>query len=370
MKSILLKTLLFGIALVTVKISTAQNVTLPRNPSPAAEVSQTIGISKVTVNYSRPTVNGREIWGKLVHNGFQNLGFGTSKAAPWRAGANENTLITLSHDATIEGKKLQAGTYGFFIAVGEKNEATIIFSKETNAWGSYFYDESQDALRANIKTSEIAMTERLTFGFEDVVANGATLVLDWEKRRFPIKLAFDVPEIVYNNLKAELKSSVGFSDASWNAAASYLVQNNIHLDEALTWSESAISAPFIGVENFRNLQLKAQILAKHGENVKADEVMAKALSHPTASVNDYYNYGRFLIGADKDKEAMTIFQKLNKKWPKNWLAPHGLARGYAALGDYKKALKFEKLALAQAPVNSKPTLEGYVKTLQAGKDFN
>ncbi len=370
MKSILLKTLLFSLTLMTVQVAMSQNVTLPRTPSPAAEVSQTIGISKITINYSRPAVNGREIWGKLVHQGFQNLGFGTSKAAPWRAGANENTVITITHDAMIEGKKLAAGSYGFFVAVGEGDNATIIFSKDTGSWGSYFYDEAQDALRADIKSTETAMTERLTYGFENIDGKGGTIVLDWEKRRFPIKIEFDVPEIVYNNLKTELKSAVGFSDASWNAAASYLVQNNIHMDEALTWSENAISTPFIGVENFQNLRLKAQILAKSGETTEANAIMAKALDHPTASVNDYYNYGRFLIGSDKDKEAFAIFQKLNKKWPKNWLAPHGLARGYAALGDYKKALKFEKLALTQAPANSKPTLEGYVKKLEAGKDFN
>lgn len=348
----------------------AQNVTLPRTASPAAEVNQTIGISKVTINYSRPSVNGREIWGKLVHNGFKNLGFGTAKASPWRAGANENTTITFSNDANIEGKSIAAGTYGLFMAVGENDDATVVFSKDNASWGSYFYDESNDALRVAIKTEAVPMTERLTYDFENIDATSATIILDWEKRRFPVKVNFDVPEIVYSNLKTELKSSPGFSHQSWNAAANYLVQNNVHLDDALAWSESAISAPFIGQENFVNLQLKSRVLATQGKTAEAEAVMAKALSHPTASANDYYSYGRYLIGADSDKKALEVFQKLNEKWPENWLAPHGLARGYAALGDYKKALKYEQTALQKAPENSKPTLEGYVQKLQAGEDFN
>ncbi|MDN5211000.1 DUF2911 domain-containing protein [Fulvivirgaceae bacterium BMA12] len=348
----------------------AQTVTLPRAASPAAKVSQTIGISKITIKYSRPSVNEREIWGKLVHTGFKNLGFGTAKESPWRAGANENTTITFSHDATIEGKPIAAGTYGLFLAVGENQDATLILSKDHKAWGSYFYDPSNDALRADIKTEEIPMTERLTYDFIDIDDHTATVILDWEKRRFPFKVAFEVPEIVYASLQDELKGSTGFTDLAWNAAANYLLQHKIHLDDALVWSESAISAPFIGQENFNNLQLKSQILAAQGKTAEAEKVMTKALAHPTANANNYYNYGRVLIGTEQDQKALEVFQKLNKKWPDHWLAPHGLARGYAALGDFKKALKFERVALQKAPDGSKQFLEDYVKKLEAGEDFN
>ena len=166
----------------------AQTVTLPMAASPAAKVSQTIGISKITIKYSRPAVDGREIWGALVHNDFQNLGFGTAKASPWRAGANENTTISFSHDATIDGKSVKAGTYGLFLAVGESQDATLILSKDNASWGSYFYDESSDALRVKINTEETSMTERLTYHFINIDDKSATVALDWEKRRFPFKV--------------------------------------------------------------------------------------------------------------------------------------------------------------------------------------
>ena len=101
---------------------------VPRAASPGAKVSQTIGISDVTISYSRPSVKEREIWGSLVPYGYNNLGFGTATAAPWRAGANENTIITFSHNAKIEGKDIPAGTYGLHIGVMEDGNADIIFS--------------------------------------------------------------------------------------------------------------------------------------------------------------------------------------------------------------------------------------------------
>ena len=102
----------------------SQGVTTPRAPSPAASVSQTIGISKITIDYSRPAVKDREVYGSnLVHYGYKNLGFGTSEAAPWRAGANENTTITFSDEATVEGQTIPAGTYGLFMALNQDGTA-------------------------------------------------------------------------------------------------------------------------------------------------------------------------------------------------------------------------------------------------------
>ena len=112
----------------------------PDGGNKKAMVGERIGITDVTIHYDRPGVKGREgkIWGQLVHTGYADLGFGTSKAAPWRAGANENTTIEFSTDVMIEGQTLPAGKYGFFIAY-DPNECTLIFSKNTTSWGSFFY---------------------------------------------------------------------------------------------------------------------------------------------------------------------------------------------------------------------------------------
>jgi len=139
------------------QFSFAQLTTPADGGNKKASVSERIGITDVTLHYDRPAVKGREgkIWGQLVEKGFADLGFGTSKAAPWRAGANENTTITFSTDVLVEGKPLAAGTYGLFLAYGD-NESTFIFSNNSTSWGSYFYDSKEDALRVNVKNKPVA----------------------------------------------------------------------------------------------------------------------------------------------------------------------------------------------------------------------
>ncbi len=141
---LVLAMLLFGMN------ATAQ-LDLPQ-ASQMAKVSQRIGITDVTIVYSRPSVKEREIWGKLVPYGMNDLGFGTAKESPWRAGADENTVIKFTDDVKIEGQSLPAGKYGLHMVIHENNKATVIFSKNSNAWGSYFYEPSEDALRVESET--------------------------------------------------------------------------------------------------------------------------------------------------------------------------------------------------------------------------
>ena len=361
---------------ISIPLANAQNVTLPQ-ASPKSTVMQTVGIATVKVVYSRPNVvspQGQDrtgaIWGNVVPYGFNNLGFGTATAAPWRAGANENTIIKLSHDATIEGKSIPAGVYSLHMAPEESGEVVVIFNKDINSWGSFFYEESQDALRVKVNAVDHEQTALLTYSFPEVTNTEATLAMDWEKKRIPLSISFATPELVYLNLKEELKSSKGFTYQSWMSASAYLTQNNIHMEEALQWADNAISAPFIGQQNFATLQNKATVLTAMGKTEEASEVMNTALEDPTANIQNYYNYGRALIAQGEKEKALDLFQKASKKWPEHWLAPHGLARGYSANGEFKKALKYEKEAFAEAPETSKPFLEGYLKSLEEGQDFN
>jgi hypothetical protein len=134
--------------------ATAQQLTTPPSgDNQKSKVTQFIGPVEVSIAYSSPDVHGPngedrtgKIWGEVAHFGFIDQGFGTSKAAPWRAGANENTVFTVSHDVKIEGKELKAGTYGLFLAVAKEGAYTWIFSKNSSSWGSYFYDAKEDAL--------------------------------------------------------------------------------------------------------------------------------------------------------------------------------------------------------------------------------
>src|SRR3954465_8746886 len=142
-----------------------QNITTPRVPSPAATVSQTIGISTVTVKYSRPSVKGREIWGALVPYGWNKQQFGAGNDAPWRAGANENTVIEFSHPAKVEGKAVAAGAYGLFFVINKDNTGEVVLSKDSKSWGSFWYDAKNDLMRTPIKLKAIPETELLTYDF-------------------------------------------------------------------------------------------------------------------------------------------------------------------------------------------------------------
>lgn len=196
------------VAFATSKAHSQLNI--PRN-SQHASVSQTVGITKLQVDYSRPSVNGREIWGKLVPYGMNNLGFGTAKESPWRAGADENTTFYTSTDVTVEGKPLKAGKYGLHMIVNENNRATIVFSNNSSAWGSFFYKPEEDALRVDVTTKSIPHVEQLTYEFLDVNPNSTNLVLNWEKKQIPFKIEVDVNKTVVSDIKEKLQNQPGFS---------------------------------------------------------------------------------------------------------------------------------------------------------------
>ena len=159
-------------------------------PSLKADVMQRIGVdTDIVINYSRPGVKGRKIWGELVPYGMEpGNKYSDNKPFPWRAGANENTTIEVSKDVMIEGKNLPAGKYSIHTIPGEE-EWTVIFNMENDKWGSYQYDESKDALRITVKPVEAPHCEWLMFGFEDLAGTSAVAFLHWEKLKVPFKIA-------------------------------------------------------------------------------------------------------------------------------------------------------------------------------------
>jgi len=202
----------------------SQPLTVPPNGgNKKASVSERIGVTDVTIHYDRPGVKGREgkIWNGLVHTGFADLGFGTSTAAPWRGGANENTTITFSTNVTAEGKPLAAGTYGFFVAMGN-GDATLIFSNNSTSWGSFFYDAKEDALRVTVKTEPLnENVEWLKYEFMDETDNSAVIALMWEKLKIPFKVEVDYPKTQLALFKKELRSDKGFNADAWVQAAGF-----------------------------------------------------------------------------------------------------------------------------------------------------
>jgi tetratricopeptide (TPR) repeat protein len=337
--------------------------------SQMATVSQRVGITDITITYSRPSVNEREIWGKLVPYGMNNLGFGTAKESPWRAGANENTTISFTNDVNVEGKQLKAGTYGLHLIIHEDDKATVIFSNNSTAWGSFFYEPSEDALRVDVSTKEIPHKELLTFEFIEVNTNDATATLNWEKKQIPIKIEVAVTEIVLNDIRKKLQSQDGFNRQTWENAAAFSMNNGGDLNEAMEWIDKAIAGQFYSKQTFNNTQIKSGILNKIGKQQEALEIMESFL--PQATIFEVHQYGRQLIGLGLKDEAMKVFE-MNAKNNKNiWPVNYGMARAYSAKGDYKKALSYLKKAFENAPnEGSKGRVQANIEKLKNGQDIN
>ncbi|MBX7107705.1 MAG: DUF2911 domain-containing protein [Chitinophagales bacterium] len=343
-------------------------------------VTQYIGsLVSVTVTYNSPNVTGPagedrkgKIWGELVPYGFNDLGFGSSKAAPWRAGANENTTISFSHDVLIQDKPLKAGTYGFFIVAEREGPWTLIFSKTATAWGSFFYEPSQDALRVTTNPLDAPFTEWLTYEFTDRGTDQATCALIWEQKMIPFTIKVPgMTQLYVDNMRRQLQNSAGFKWEGWNDAAQYCLTNRTNLDEALTWSDNAINLPFIGQENFTTLSTRSQLLSALGREDESKATMQKAINHPTATALEIHFYGRQLLTAGKKEDAMKVFELNAKKNPNEWVINVGLARGYSAMGNYKAALKYAKVAYEKAPdPQNKENMKQAVAKLEQGKDIN
>jgi len=338
----------------------AQPITTPRTPSPAASVAQTIGISAVTVNYSRPSVRGREIWGKLVPYGWNVQGFGAGNSAPWRAGANENTTIRLSHEATIEGKKVPAGEYGLFFVINADNTGELILSKDYRSWGSFWYDPALDQQRSKIQLRDHAFTEMLTYEFVNNTKNSAELVLNWEKKQFPVKIEFAVDDIVMANAAEELKGTTGFSAQGFSSAANYALQNKVNYEQALTWIDKAIAQN----GSFANVSIKAGLLKATGKGAEAEKIIQDAL--PTATEVQINAYGYQLLNANEIDKAIDIFILNTKRFPNSANTFDSLGEAYVKKGDKKNAiLNFKKSLSLNPPPNVKANSEKYLKDLGA-----
>lgn len=342
----------------------------PNGGNKKAWVGERIGITDVTISYHRPGVKGREgkVYGTtVVHTGFtdKSVEYGTSKSAPWRAGANENTTIEFSTDVKIEGKDLPAGKYGFFIAY-DPNECTVIFSKNTTSWGNYFYDDKEDALRVKVKPVTLDKSvEWLKYEFIDQTNNSATVSMQWEKTSIPFKVEVDVQKTQLASFRDELRGNKGFAWQSWNQAAQYCLQNNINLEEGLSWAKMAL----LNLPNFQTYSTNALLNEKLGKKAQADSLMKIAL--PMGNMVELHQYGRRLIGLKRSAEALEVFKLNAKKNPKQFTTYVGLARGFSATGDYKNALAQAKLALPLVPdpVN-KASVEDMIKKLESKQDIN
>jgi hypothetical protein len=360
MKTILITRKLLLLLLTAVSVATwAQPITTPPS-SPSATVSQSIGISRVTVKYSRPSVKGRVVWGQLVPYGWNAQGFGAGKEAPWRAGANENTTLELSHDAKIEGQVVPRGTYGLFFVINADNTGEVVLSKDNKSWGSFWYEPTRDQLRAKIQLRDIAHTELLTYDIVNPTRTGAELVLNWEKKQFPVKIEFAVDEIVMANATEELKGPTGFNAQGFTSAAGYALANNVNLAQAATWIDQAIAMN----PTFNAKRIKAGLLKQGGRVEESERILKEAIASSTEA--ELNGYGYLLLGQGQHDKAIEVLAMNTVRYPKSANAWDSLGEAYATKGDKDNAIKhFKKSLSLNPPANVKANSEKFLKQFGA-----
>jgi len=355
MKTITLKPLALCLAVVGLgQIASAQNdLNLP-DVSQAAEVKQRIALTDIAIKYHRPLVNGRKIWGGLVPYG-----------KVWRAGANENTIIEFSDPVSVEGKPLDKGIYGLHM-IPNQDSCTVIFSKTNTAWGSYSYDQKEDALRVDVKPRPLAeMKEALEFEFEDLKPDSTAVTLKWEKLGIPFTVSVNDADQTLQNIRAQLKGRGQFTWQALDEAAQFCLTRKINLDEALRWADASIQ----NEERFENLSTKADILKALNRPGEAKTTWNQALEK--AKAQDLYSHARQLQNQKQSTEAMEMLKEVAKRFPNGVFGYLAQARLKSAAGDFSGALNDAKQAQAAAPSDAqKQAIQGLVDRLEAKQDIN
>jgi len=316
-------------------------------PSPHATVSQVAGMTTFSVDYHRPGVNKRVIWGGLVP--YDTV---------WRAGANENTVLSSTSAFTVGGTTLPAGRYGVFM-VPTRATWTIALSKQSNAWGAFSYDPAEDAVRFVVTPTPAEFTERLQYNFDDPTNTTVTLTMRWEKLAvsFPISINTDV--VVLDSLKSQLRNLPRFWAPAWQQAAGWALANTTNLDLPNVWADSAI----LLAPTFASYSVKARVLDRQGKHAEADSLRQAHLA--SANEAELNAYGYLLVSQKKNNEALAIFIRNTNEHPDSWNVWDSLGEMYATLGDKPKAVANYKKALAiTTDPNQKWRIEGILTGLK------
>ena len=305
------------------------NVTYPKT-SKGASVSQTIGITDITINYHRPGVKNRMVWGGLIP--YNRV---------WRAGAEESTTIRFMDDVTVNGNKLKAGTYGIHMIPGEK-EWTIIFSNNHTQWGSFFYKEEEDALRIKVKPFETDFEEYLRYNFENLKPNSVEVQMSWARLGVSFEVKVDMIETTLAVMRDELRTLPRFTWRGSREAALWCWYKETNLEEALSWINLSIRYE----ERQENVIVKSLILKSLDRESESEEVLNKAKSMGEA--DDMVIIGIEAMGHHNTlHKAIEVFELTLRHYPKSYSAYRymGMAYGWQrkpkkAKEAFEKALKF------------------------------
>lgn len=239
---------LYSIIFLFITTTIWAQIDLPRL-SPKASVSQTIGYTVITIEYSRPGVKGRKIWDGLVP--YNKV---------WRTGANESTRIQFTNDVMIEGNKIPAGIYSLYTIPNEE-EWTVIINKALT-WGLNYYPE-EDILRFNVKPQKAPFTERLLFTIPVLTDSSCYIVMNWENLQISFKVEVSLAKQVYSKIKEAIGNAKQDEWQVYIVAANFAAEHEVFMDEAFQWIDKALSI----TKNFNCYLTKAKLLfKKHNYN--------------------------------------------------------------------------------------------------------
>lgn len=244
-------------------------------PSPAATVQQRVGLTDITVEYSRPAMKGREIFGGLVPMGEM-----------WRTGANKATAVTFSTDVTVNGQTVPAGKYSLF-TIPNEGEWTIILNGNTELWGVDGYESEKDVLRYSTTPETGDAVESMRISLENVSSEGAELVVAWDKTRASMLIEVNTHDVAMSNIQAAMDEK----PEDWRVyrnAANYYKQNDIDNAQALKWIERSLE---LNAENWYSHYMHAELLAANGRDEEAKDAAQTALEMGRAAAED--NGGEF-----------------------------------------------------------------------------
>ena len=359
----------------------AQRLTAPPvGANQRAVVTQHMGMVSVTIEYNAPDVTSPagedrtgKIWGQLVPWGIAPNpfypGFGTAENMPWRAGSNESTKITFSHDVEVEGQPIAAGTYALFMAPQE-DEWTIIFNENSDAWGSFFYEPDLDVLQVKVKPVKTDFfREWLTYEFDDRQLDSTTAILHWENLRVPFRISVpDLPALYHAAMSRELTGAVAFTFQNLITASTWASQQDERFHEdALQWADAAIAAN----TDFNTLVNKAAVLNNIGRGEEAMAALDTAIDHVTATPVLIHGAARALQFQGKLDDANVIFRKNYEKNPGQWPVDFGMARAYSQEGNFEKALEHARISLERAPNDlQRQNVVTQIARLEKGENIN
>jgi tetratricopeptide (TPR) repeat protein len=244
-------------------------------------------------------------------------------------------------------------------------KATIIFSKQADNWGSFFYEEKNDVLRVDVKPVALDKSvEWLKYEFIEQREKYCVIALQWEKLSIPFRVDVDVDNIVLARMRDQVAGQRGFNPLLLTAAANYFINKNINLDEALGWAQRATN-----FKSFSTLNTLGTAYTKLNRLKEADSTMNEALVFAVPA--QFQTYGRSLVTAKRLDRWMEVLNATQKKSGDVFMVNAGYMSYYSAKGDFKKALDYANKALAQAPNDAaKTAMDGNIAKLKEGKDIN